>query len=632
VEDTLALADRAERAEHAERSDDGTLLPKTMSPSTGDRQLIAALPSLTGPDALRELEIGETIGQGGMGLVRIAEQLPMGRSVAVKTLRPDKTDPALALFLLREAWVTGALEHPNIIPIYSIGTDVDGRPMIVMKRIDGTPWSKQIHDETHTLRFHLKIFIQVCQAIDFAGSRKIIHRDLKPENVMVGQFGETYVLDWGIAVSLGDDRGGRLITQNEVHGISGTPGYMAPEMVRETGDQLSIRTDVYLLGAILHELITKQKKHQGAHLQDSLLSSLDSPPHHYDPHVPAELAQIANRAAHRVPEQRYSTAGELAKAVELFLGHESSRELVDQAEQRLSIWEAHVAAASTPDPLLVQRLFGEARFALEQALREWKDNAPAKAALQRCLEKKFEHDLARDDFESASLMLEELGSRRGDLQTRLEELRARIDQRKNELAELRRLQGDRNLSFGRRTRAFIMATSAIGTGVIPPLALLLGQTGLQGYTYFYATSALKIVLGAAIALWAKNSLFGTAVNRQLTLVSLLLLICEIAIRPFAQALGHPIEHSLLIDFGVYALVNAVVAITVDRRLTLSPAFYIGGALLSSIWLDQIYWFLGMSHFMSQLYAAAIWRPEYVTGKDANRRIVQTAENRSRSDT
>lgn len=609
IHDTLVLAGKAEK------SDNGTLLPRSLFPSTGDRQLIAGLPQLLRSDSLRELELGETIGEGGMGLVRVAEQTAVGRSVAVKTLRPDKTDPGLALFLLREAWVTGALEHPNIVPIYSVGVDTDGRPMIVMKKVEGTPWSKQIHDEVHTLRFHLKIFIQVCNAVEFAGSKNIIHRDLKPDNVMVGNYGEVYVLDWGIAVSLADDRGGRLITAKEVSGISGTPGYLAPEMVRETGDQLTVRTDIYLLGAILHELITKQKKHSGAHLQDSLLSSLDSKPFHYDPHVPAELAQIANRATHRDPAQRYAGAGDLRKAIELFLGHESSRELVDQAEQRLSIWDAHLVAAKTPDPLLVQRLFGEARFALEQALREWKENLPARAALQRCLEKKFEHDLQRDDFENASLILEELGSERSDLHARLTELRERMERRKAELVQLRRLQGDRNLSVGRRTRSFIMGITAFGTGAIPPLALLLGQTGLNGYNYFYATSALKLVLAIIIGYWARDSLFKTQVNRQLTLASILFITCEIVIRPYAQQLGHPVEHSLLVDFEIYALINATLALTVDRRLAISPLFYIGGALLSSIWFDQIYWFLGLSHFLSQTYAALIWRPEYVTGRD-----------------
>src|SRR5262245_2248619 len=115
-------------AKTALRTDDGTLLPETIAPSTGDRQLIAALPKLVRNDTAQDLRLGETIGQGGMGLVRVAEQLAFGRRVAVKTLRPEKLDPAFALFLLREAWVTGTLEHPNIVPIYSLGVDVDGRP------------------------------------------------------------------------------------------------------------------------------------------------------------------------------------------------------------------------------------------------------------------------------------------------------------------------------------------------------------------------------------------------------------------------------------------------------------------------------------------------------------------------
>jgi hypothetical protein len=156
----------------------------------------------------------ETIGQGGMGVVRLAEQVALGRRVAVKTLRPDRKSDQAAIDLLREAWVTGAVDHPNVVPVHDIGLDEDGSPVIVLKRIDGHSWAELMHDADRVrerfrvddlLTWNLEILIQVLFALRFAHSRGIVHRDLKPDNVMIGDFGEVYLLDWGIALSLRDD-------------------------------------------------------------------------------------------------------------------------------------------------------------------------------------------------------------------------------------------------------------------------------------------------------------------------------------------------------------------------------------------------------------------------------------------
>jgi eukaryotic-like serine/threonine-protein kinase len=595
------------------RTADGTLLPQTFVPNTDEKRLIAELPRLERSDSGHDILLGDTIGRGGMGLVREASQLAIGRRVAVKTLRPEKFDPALTLYLLREAWVTGMLEHPNIVPIYTVGVDANGSPMIVMKRIEGTPWSELIRESDHDLRWHLHILTQVTNAIDFAGSRGIVHRDIKPDNVMVGQFGEVYLLDWGIAVSLTEDHGGRLPLAKDVRGVAGTPGYMAPEMVKEDGSELGVWTDVYLLGALLHELITKEKRHQGGDIGAILLSSLASDPYLYPAHVPPELSAIANRAMHRDPKKRYATAGELRAAIEEFLEHESSRELTDQAYQRLETWKA---LPEPRDPIAIQNLFGEARFALQQALREWPENARAKRDLLSCLELKFEHDLSRDDFDSASVILDELGERRSDLADRLGELRVRMEKRRGELDGLRKLQAGRNLEVGRRTRAFLMVLQAISFGAIPPLAVLFRRMGMEiGYNYFYATSALKAVYFAFLWIWARDSLSKTAVNRQLSAAVALLIFVEIGIRPFAQNLGHPIEHSLLVDFGVYFLVNATLAITIDRRISWALPAYLAGAMLSYASPENVFWFLGATHFVVGMSMAWVWRPSTIRGPD-----------------
>lgn len=205
------------------------------------------------PGIMAELAMGETIGEGGMGVVRRAEQLTLRREVAVKQLRADTHRTYAQEQLLREAWVTGGLEHPNIVPVYALGTDPDGNPVIVMKKIEGTAWKDLIdlgdapsgHADldaaTDRLAWHLNVFQTVCNALAFAHSRGIIHRDIKPDNVMVGAFGEVYLLDWGIAVSLDDET---LPLARDVKTVAGTPAFMAPEMASADGESIDQRTDV----------------------------------------------------------------------------------------------------------------------------------------------------------------------------------------------------------------------------------------------------------------------------------------------------------------------------------------------------------------------------------------------------
>lgn len=609
--DTLALSELTRAyLDTALRSDDGTLLPPTVTPNTADRQLLNQLPLVEGYGRPGALNLGATLGEGGMGIVRIAEQPAVGRQVAVKTLRDDRKGHDLVLHLLREAWITGGLEHPNIIPVHDVGLDADGRPMIVMKRVEGTVWSELIKDGSHDLRWHLKILEQVCHAVEFAGARGIIHRDLKPANVMIGKFAEVYVLDWGIAVSLDEDPSGRLPLARDVAGIAGTPGYMAPEMVADTGQDLSLATDVYLLGAVLHELITKERRHLGDSLQAVLLSSMRSDPFDYPDYLPDELAEIARRATRPEPEARYAHAAAFRRALSDFLEHESSRELTEDAHLRMNRWAELERGEEPANPVAVQDLFSEARFGFEQALRAWPDNAEARAGLQACLERKFEHDLLRDDFEAASVVLAALAEHRPDLQARLTELERRLESRRSELTKLRQLQRARDLNVGRRTRAFLMLITALsfagiaGAGAWVPSAL-----SIDPYDYFYATGALKLFSALLLVTWARDSLSKTQVNRQLTAVLFLLIVMELAVRPFAQTLGHPVEHSLLIDFGIYALVTATLAITVDKRLAWSPVFYSLAVAAALKHIEGVYYFLALAHLGSFFVMAVAWRPK-----------------------
>ncbi|MBL8848244.1 MAG: serine/threonine protein kinase, partial [Planctomycetaceae bacterium] len=217
-----------------------------------------------------DYELLNIIGEGGVGVVYAARQNSIDRMVAVKMLKPQAADSESPHDkFLSEAVVTGELEHPNIVPIYDLGSTTDGTLFYSMKRVQGTPWDRAMARKS--LAENLEILMKVCDAVAFAHSRGVIHRDLKPENVMLGGFGEVLVMDWGIALIAPVDGQSRNIRQSATMG--GTPAYMAPEMVTGPLERVSPASDVYLLGALLYEIVTGLAPHNGATIMDCLYSA-----------------------------------------------------------------------------------------------------------------------------------------------------------------------------------------------------------------------------------------------------------------------------------------------------------------------------------------------------------------------
>lgn len=222
-------------------------------------------------------------GEGGLGQVWLATDLTLNRQIAIKSIRPGREDSQTRWRLIREAQITGQLEHPNIIPIYELQqSDEFGQPYYTMRFLRG----KTLEDEIRRYQKHrkqgtidplelprlLNICIDICNAIAYAGSHGVIHRDLKPQNVMLGDFGEVIVLDWGLAKQFGEaDRDHRPVSVTEVDDsqrtiqgrIVGSPAFMAPEQARGEHDLADHRTDVYGLGAILFNVLTGKAPHRG---------------------------------------------------------------------------------------------------------------------------------------------------------------------------------------------------------------------------------------------------------------------------------------------------------------------------------------------------------------------------------
>ncbi|HYE06784.1 MAG TPA: serine/threonine-protein kinase [Planctomycetota bacterium] len=338
-----------------------------------------------------DYEMGEFLGSGGMGVVHAARQAALGRTVAIKLMRADAaSDPDKRARFLAEALVTGNLEHPNIVPVYELGVDDDGTLFYAMKRVQGTTWKDAM--TARSLDDNLDVLLRVCDAIAFAHARGIVHCDLKPANVMLGDYGETLVLDWGLAVAIAP---GGPVAIGRVGGMGGTPAYMPPELAMFDLDAVSPATDVYLLCAILYELIAGRPPHRGSTASESLLNAamnhIDLPPE------PVELVDVAARGLLTDPLQRWPSVAAFAVAVRDWRAHAESLRLGTRARQHL----ARGDAAGDYEEL------ARAVFAFEEARSLWTGNTLAAAGESEARIAYARAALANDDLELAARLVRE---------------------------------------------------------------------------------------------------------------------------------------------------------------------------------------------------------------------------------
>jgi serine/threonine protein kinase len=287
------------------------------------------------------------IGRGGIGEVFSAYDEQIGRSVAVKRLRVSQPTAEATARFLREARIQGRLEHPAVVPVHTMSHARE--PFFVMKQLVGVTLAGVLQPSASAPAFTrqrlLRAFAEVCLAIEFAHTRGVVHRDLKPSNIMLGDFGEVYVLDWGIARIVGDDDGefADIDTVDKVAAgtVIGTPGYMAPEQAR--GDnELDGRADVYALGCILFEILAGRPLHpRGIDGLASTLAGVDARPSVHAPErdVPPELDAlcVAATALHR--KDRVVSARALGDAVQRYL--DGDRDL--SLRRELAVHELAVA-------------------------------------------------------------------------------------------------------------------------------------------------------------------------------------------------------------------------------------------------------------------------------------------------
>lgn len=268
-------------------------------------------------------DVGEELGRGGMGRVVAATDVALERQVAIKyALGADQVD--LARFA-REVRITAGLDHPAIIPIHDVGRDADGNPYYVMRQVGGQTLTDRV-GETISIRERLALVPDLLAAVDAAGfahSRRVVHRDIKPWNILVGAYGETLLIDWGLAREL-DDQDTRTTTDPKLtlsgHAY-GTPGYMAPEQAR--GEPADARADVYALGATLFFVLTGDSPFGGGSDTAWIVKAaagLPPPIEKIGDEVPPELVAIVAKAMAIAPDDRYRDGAEMAADLRSFLG------------------------------------------------------------------------------------------------------------------------------------------------------------------------------------------------------------------------------------------------------------------------------------------------------------------------
>ena len=297
------------------------------APGSGDAPVSIDIATLPVDDTGR-YELSGVHARGGLGRIVKARDHRLHRTVAIKELL--QRTPSTEARFVREALITARLEHPGIVPVHEAGRWPSGDPYYSMKLVSGRTL-KELIQASSTLEDRLALVphvLAVAEAIAYAHSQRIIHRDIKPANVIVGDFGETVVVDWGLA----KDLSGQLPEAEEAGiavpaapgataagNIMGTPSYMSPEQAR--GEELDARADVYSLGAMLYEVLVGEPPHTGdsaAQILDSALAGLPAPIERYQPHAPPDLVAVARKAMARSREARYPSAVELAEDIRRF--------------------------------------------------------------------------------------------------------------------------------------------------------------------------------------------------------------------------------------------------------------------------------------------------------------------------
>lgn len=522
-----------------------------------DVEAPAAAPAqLSAPDGY---EARGQLGQGSVGTVLLAKEHALGRDVAVKMLRPGSSQAAHAS-LLAEAKVLAALEHPAIPPVYSLGKQ-DGEPFVAMRRIEGKTLKELLVEPDHPLwaewsmatgdRFVavVEILTRVAEALAHAHERGFVHRDVKPANILVGSLGQAFLVDWGLAIQSGAPASKTL---------AGTPAFIAPEML--TGGILDARTDVYLLGATLHSVLSGgASKHLGRTIEQVLAAALVSDPVDYGPSVPEQLAWLANRSTSRDPAARPQSALEVRDELRAYRRNRTAESFLRSGEKPLVELEALVGRGEDDALATAEKLASVCRFVHRQA-REMASNAGLGARdSQRVSVALARIHLGRGDVAGARVAAAEVhGPVREEIERALEAIERDKHAEHERVHALKRTVGELDPLVGTKPRIGLIA----GFSVMLVIAILLGRSLVRvdtpDYGPLFAISVLFLVVVSATTWSLRRRLRDSRPNQVLAAA----LVTSVAARLLMRIVdwGHAVP-SLVTSFGRdLALFSGLVAV------------------------------------------------------------------------
>jgi len=400
---------------------------ETSEPSTGViRRITRDEEASSAPTPRGDYDILTDLDEGGLGRIFEARQNALGREVVLKAIRSGMEANHSRRFKA-EAAVTAQLEHPNIIPVYDAGRDEGYGFFFAMKRVEGRTWREEIG--RLDLARNIDILLKVCDAIGYAHQRGVVHRDLKPDNVMIGSFGEVVVMDWGLALPVcGNRRFSGLIDAPDDGKATGTPIYMAPEMAIPRVGEIGEATDIYLLGAILFELLVGKAPHDFGELEDDLAAAAENRIVPYDGED--EYVKVALQAMAKRPTDRYPSVGAFQEALTGIHHHRDSIRLARNAADRLQ------SALVDKD----YERFVEVIFAYKQALDLWPGNANAADMLETARLCFAKAAMDNDNLDLARKQLDAMRDPPGTMRNMLEERRTLREKQRTALRRLEEVE------------------------------------------------------------------------------------------------------------------------------------------------------------------------------------------------
>ena len=526
------------------------------------------------------LSVLGNLGEGGMGEVLLVREACPRREVALKIAKDKKLHFMRAI--KHEAMIMGSLEHPNIIPVHRVMDSEEHGLCMLMKKVDGKSLDEcsDSFGDVVWLRSGIQILIQVCYALEYAHNQGIIHRDIKPENIMMGSFGEVYLLDWGTALDVSD-------LHRAQKAILGTPAYMAPEMLTGNPSLIKPHTDVYLLGATLHEMLTGEKKHTGSNMEEILTSIRISPPFEYALDVPEQLGALVNHSCALNPSQRIETVQSFREGLERYLEQKEGYRIFEEAQKSAALFKKESAV----DIRLGH--FFTARFGFEQALRIIPNHTESQEALEALLYQMIDWQIEREQLGMAKGIYQTLQNPCAKLQERIKNAIEEQESKDKKQIEMERVAREQDKSQSQRERRIL--TISVSTICIVMISIVVIYDAIFSPTItpsrlIVTMGSIPLVTSCAL-LFGRKQLLANAVSRRIS-VSMWLGTLGFPLVVLSSFVHFPSQNEAVVANFIMSIHLVIVALTfamVHPAIRTGAMISVGALALFFVGLVQPDW-------------------------------------------